>query len=424
MSDSVSRRKLVTAAALSAAPAVIPALGASHEITFGVIGTGGRGNYLMERLYAGSGSRVKILSVCDTYTGNLNRAKDRVQTMGKNSPQAVADYMQVLANKDVQAVIIATPEHLHHVMTIAALKAGKHVYIEKPLAHTIEEGEEILKVAKSAGRQVQVGTQNRSNSLYGMAKQLIAQGMIGECHYVRAFWYRNSLPGGAPAWRYNIPADTNEQNTDWGRFLGPAPKRAFDKQRYFQWRLYWDYSGGISTDLLVHQTDITNFVLGKTVPDTCMASGGIYRWTDPDDDRDVPDTISAVYEYGDKFHLNYSCYFGNDHYGYGEQFLGNEGTIEVANRQVLTYSPQKFGGKPPAHIASRKELKVELPGNDNLAVEAHLRNLLDAIDGKAQLIAPVEVGQQAAISGHLATLSLRNKKMVRWDDKARKYSFV
>ena len=155
-----------------------------------------------------------------------------------------------------------------------------------------------------------------------------------------------------------------------------------------------------------------------------MASGGIYRWTDADDDREVPDTLSAIYEYSDRFHLKYSCYFGNDHFGYGEQFLGNEGTVEVLNRQVLRYSPEKFGGKPPAHVAARKEMLVELPGNDNLAVEAHLRNLAEAILGKAQLIAPVEIGQQAAISGHMATLSLRNNKKVIWDDKARKYTFV
>jgi len=419
----ISRRGFVKTATV-AAPAVLPALAASDQVTVGVIGTGSRGYYLTERLYVGTGQRIKVLAVCDTYEGNLNRAKDRIQTMGKNTPQATADYTQVLANRDIDTVIIATPEHLHFEMTMAALKAGKNIYVEKPLAHTIEEGEQILKAAKAAGKLVQVGTQNRSNSLYGMARQLIQQGMIGECHYVRAFWYRNSLPSGAPAWRYTIPADANERNTDWKRFLGTAPNRAFDKQRYYQWRLYWDYSGGISTDLLVHQTDITNFVLGKTVPDTCMASGGIYRWTDANDDREVPDTLSALYEYPDKFHLNYSCYFGNDHFGYGEQFMGNEGTIEVLNRQVLQFSPQKFGGKPPAHVAARKETRIELPGNDNLAVEAHLRNLIDAVQGRAQLVAPVEVGQQAAISGHLATLSLRNRKMVRWDEKSRKYSFV
>ncbi len=378
----------------------------------------------MERLYVGSGARVKVLGVCDTYEGNLNRGKDRVQTMGKNTPQTYVDYQALLSNRDINTVIIATPEHLHFEMTMAAIKAGKNIYIEKPLAHTIEEGEKILAAARQSNSVIQVGTQNRSNSLYSMAKQMIQQGMIGNCHYVRAFWYRNALPNGAPAWRYTIPNDANEQNTDWKRFLGSAPSRPFDKQRYYQWRLYWDYSGGISTDLLVHQTDITNFVMGKTVPLSCMASGGIYRWTDPGDDRDVPDTLSAIYEYPSKFHINYSCYFGNDQYGYGEQFLGDEGTVEVLNRQVLTFAPQKFGGKAPAHVAARKETRLELPGNDNLAVEAHLRNLIDAVQGKAQLVAPVEVGQQAAISGHLATLSLRNRKMVTWDEQARKYSYV
>ena len=128
------------------------------------------------------------------------------------------------------------------------------------------------------------------------------------------------------------------RRTPTGRsFSARRRKRPFDKQRYYQWRLYWDYSGGISTDLLVHQTDITNFVCGKTVPLSCMASGGIYRWTDANDDREVPDTFSAIYEYPGKFHINYSCYFGNENYGYGEQFMGNEGTIEVLNRQYLNF---------------------------------------------------------------------------------------
>ncbi|MEZ5401529.1 MAG: Gfo/Idh/MocA family oxidoreductase [Bryobacteraceae bacterium] len=414
--EAFSRRGILKTAAV-AAPAVMPALAANDVVTVGMIGVGSRGNYLTERLFVGSGAMVKVLATCDTYEGHRARSKDRIQTMGGNTPSVHVDYREVLANKDINMVVIATPEHLHHDMTIAALKAGKNVYVEKPLAHTIEEGEEILKVAKAAGKKVQVGTQNRSNSLYGMAKQMISQGMIGDCHYVRAFWYRNSLPGGAPAWRYTIPKDANPQNTDWQKFLGTAAKRDFDPQRYYQWRLYWDYSGGISTDLLVHQTDITNFVLGKTTPHTCMSSGGVYRWTDANDDREVPDTMSAIYEYSDKFHLNYSCYFGNDNFGYGENFCGNDGTIEVLNRQILSYTPQK-------HVKGRQPTRIELPGNDNLAVEAHLHNLVLAIQGKAELVAPVEVGQQAAISGHMATLSLRNGKKVVWDDNARKYRFA
>ncbi len=424
MLQNFTRRGFVKATAASLAPAILPRLGAAERLNIGLIGSGARGYYLLERFYVGKLGRIgQFTWVCDAYDGRLARAKDRVQTMGGNTPRATKDYTEILADPQVDAVIIATPEHLHHRMTLDAIKAGKHIYVEKPLAHTIEEGEEILQAARKSKCVIQVGTQNRSNSLYHFAKDMIDQGMIGEVHYVRAFWYRNSLPNN-PAWRYEIPADASPENTDWERFLGPAPKRPFDKRRFYQWRLYWDYSGGISTDLLVHQTDITHFVCGKSVPISCVASGGIYRWTDPDDDREVPDTFSAIYEYPDRFHINYSCYFGNDHYQYGEQFLGTEGTIEVLERQYLNFYPETFRGKPPEHVAARREVKLFLPRNDNLAVEAHLRNWIHAILGKEKLVAPVEIGQEAAISGHMATLSYRHGKKVIWDNNARKYSFV
>lgn len=415
MPDQHSRRDLFRKAGAAVAPALLSAQNPNSELQLGWIGVGSRGYYLMDMLYKGGPKPFKVTATCDTYTGHLNRSKDRVQTMGGNTPKTYEDYRQLLADSSIDAVVIATPEHLHHDMAIAALKAGKHVYVEKPLAHTIEEGWDVVRAAEKSGKVVQVGTQNRSNSLYQKAREMVAGGMIGDIHYVRAFWYRNSLPDN-PAWRYNIPADASPENTDWSKFLGGAPKRPFNKQRYYQWRLYWDYSGGISTDLLVHQTDITNFVCGKTLPHSCMASGGIYRWTDANDDREVPDTFSAIYEFKDRFHINYSCYFGNVKYGYGEQFMGNEGTIEVLNRQILTFTPETFGGKAPPRVAARKETRIELPGNDNLAVQAHIRNWLEAIRGKAKLIAPVEAGQQAAISGHMATLSFRHNKKVVWDE--------
>ena len=424
MADNPSRRGFLASAgaAAVAAPGILRAQNANGKVHIGWIGVGSRGYYLMDRIYTGSGAEIEVTAVCDTYKGNLNRAKDRVQTMGKNAPKTYEDYLQLLQDPSIDAVVISTPEHLHYPMFMAALKANKNIYVEKPLAHTIEQGEEMVKAAEKSGRVIQVGTQNRSNSLYQRAKEMVAEGMIGDIHYTRAFWYRNSLEDN-PAWRYNIPKDASPENSDWSKFLGPAPKREWDPHRYYQWRLYWDYSGGISTDLLVHQTDITNFVCGQIVPTSCMASGGIYRWTG-NDDRDVPDTFSAIYEYPDKFHINYSCYFGNDHYGYGENFMGNEGTIEVLNRQILHFYPEKFNGKPPARVAERKEVHIELPGNDNKAVEAHLRNWVEAMQGKGKVIAPPVVGQQAAISGHMATLSFRNNKKIIWDDKARKYHFV
>ena len=426
MPENINRRdflKTSAATAVLAGPAVISARGANDKINIGWIGVGTRGNAGIQWLKTAAGDSVKLTAVCDTYQGYIARAKDRVQTIWGNTPATYVDYRELLADKSIDVVFIMTPEHLHHDMAIAALNAGKHVYVEKPLAHTIEEGWDIIKAWEKSGKVCQVGTQNRSSSLYRKAKEMIEQGMVGDVHYVRAFWYRNSANDN-PAWRYVIPAEATEQNTDWKRFLGNAPKRPFDKRRYFQWRLYWDYSGGISTDLLVHQTDIVNFMLSKTVPRTCMASGGIYRWTDSNDDRDTPDTFSAIYEYPSNFHINYSCYFGNVRYGYGEQIMGNEGTIEVMNRQDLYFYPEKYNGAP-ASVSSRPE--VHLNGQKDFkeadGVNNHFKNFLAAIEGKEKVIAPPTVGQQAAISGHLATLSLKNKKMAIWDDAAKKVRF-
>jgi predicted dehydrogenase len=344
-----------------------------------------------------------------------------VKSVWGNEPATYVDYRDLLADRNVDAVFIMTPEHLHRDMAVASVQAGKHVYLEKPLAHTIEEGFDIVRAWQQSGKVVQVGTQNRSSSLYRKAKELIDQGMVGQVQYVRAFWYRNSLSD-APAWRYAVPPEATPENTDWNRFLGSAPKRPWSPERYFQWRLYWDYSGGISTDLLVHQTDIVNFMLNKTTPKSCVASGGIYRWHD---DRDVPDTFSAIYEYPDNFHINYSCFFGNDHYGYGEQVCGNEGTIEVMNRQDLYFYPETFHGKAPAAVAARKP--VHLNGKADFGeadgVNNHFRNFIQAILGNEKVIAPPTVGQQAAISGHMATLSFRNQKRVSWDDAAGTCSF-
>jgi predicted dehydrogenase len=379
-------------------------------------------------MYLSSKDLVNVVAVCDTYQGNLNQGKDIVQTKENSTPKTYVDYRELLADPNIDVVFICSPEHLHHPMAMAALKAKKHIYLEKPIGHTIEEGEEIVAAAEKTNLVVQVGTQNRSNKLYIRAKEMVEQGLIGECHYVRAFWYRNfdpKMPTPA-AWRYPIPADASPENTDWKRFLEAAENKniPFDKNRYFQWRNYWDYSGGISTDLLVHQTDISNFVVGKTVPNTCVASGGVYVWDKKKgDNREVPDTLSALYEYPEQFHLNYSCFFGNDQYGYGEQFMGYKGTIEVMDRQNLHYYPQpKFiGGAKP--FSEQKELHLHYLKDFNQpdSTADHVRNFLDAVLGKAKAIAPARAGQIAAIPGHMATISYRQgSRRVTWDDRSRK----
>jgi predicted dehydrogenase len=432
MTDNISRRSFMrtsAGAALAAGPAVLPVLGANDRVKIGWIGVGSRGYHCMDQMYRLSKDMVQVNAVCDTFSGHLARGKDRVLTNEGSgaAPKTYVDFRDLLADPNVDVVFIMTPEHLHYSMAMAALKAGKNIYLEKPIGHTIEEGAEIVKAAERSGKIVQVGTQNRSNKLYLRAKEMFEEGWIGDCHYVRAFWYRNFPSPSAPAaWRYGIPADASEQNSDWEKFLGPAQKRPFDKRRYYQWRNYWDYSGGISTDLLVHQTDISNFVLGKTLPNTCMASGGIYVWGQPDD-REVPDTLSAIYEYPDKFHLNYSCFFGNDQYGYGEEFMGYLGTIEVKDRMNLHFFPQKFTGvkNPPTAAKPRTEIHLNYLKDFNQpdATADHIRNFLQAVRGEAKAIAPARVGQIAAIPGHMATQSYRQNKKVYWDAKTEKLRF-
>jgi predicted dehydrogenase len=432
MADELNRRNFLKAAAIAAGPAIISAQAASDKVNVGWIGVGTRGYAGLDWLHTAAANNVQITAICDTYKGYIDRALDRMQTVWGNKPKTYLDYHDLLADKSIDAVYIMTPEHLHHDMTIAALKAGKNVYIEKPLAHTIEEGFEIVKAWQASGKIVQVGTQNRSSSLYKKAKELIQQGMVGDVHFVRAFWYRNGLPN-EPSWRYVIPAEANPQNTDWNRFLGTAPKHDWDPHRYFQWRLYWDYSGGISTDLLVHQTDIVNFMLDKTVPKSCMASGGIYRWTDKTDDRDVPDCLSAIYDYSDRMQLNYSCYLGNEFFGYGEEICGNEGTIRVMNRQDLYFEPEMYNNhrtdrpnRAPEAIKARAAIHInglqEYKESDG-AIN-HFRNFIMAVLGKENVIAPPPVGQQAAISGHMATLSFKNQKKIVWDEAGNKYHFA
>ncbi len=437
MKQDLSRRDFVTsaAAAVSAAPAVLSAqTSPNNRVRVGWIATGSRGKHVMNQMYLKSKDLVDVVAVCDAYQGNLNAGADIVASQEKKpAPKKYVDYRELINDPNVDVVFICSPEHLHHAMALAALKANKNIYLEKPIGHTVEEGADIVRAAEKSGKVVQVGTQNRSNKLYIQAKKMFDDGVIGDVHYVRAFWYRNFDPAvdpitGTPmAWRYPIPQDANPENTDWKRFLETAEHKniPFSKERYFQWRNYWDYSGGISTDLLVHQTDISNFVLNKILPTSCVASGGIYQWgRNEKDDREVPDTLSALYEYPDKFHLNYSCFFGNDNYGYGEQFMGYKGTIEVMDRQNLHFYPQpKFIAKHAPFSSQKTELHMNYLKDFNQpdATADHVHNFIMAVLGKEKAIAPASAGQIAAIPGHMATQSYKNaSKRTVWDDKAQK----
>ena len=420
--STISRRAFVNrSTALAAAPALLSAQTSGTKVNLGWVGFGNRGGRHVKTMMKVAKDDAHIKAVCDAFAPRLAKAKDDVATEQQSSPDAYDDYYKMLEDKSVDAVVIMTPEHLHRDMAIAALEAGKHVYCEKPLTHTIEEGYDILAAVKRSGKKFQVGTQRRSSRLYQKAKEIYESGVLGEVNYARAFWYRNS-PDTFPAWRYKIPDDSTPDNTGYDKFLGTAPKTGFNKQRYFQWRLYWDYSGGISTDLLVHQTDAIHMITGHTYCKSVMCNGGIHCW--PQDDREVPDTVTAGFEYPNHFHINYSAMFRSSHYRYGEQLLGSEGTMEIMGLTDIYVYPEKYRGapevvaaRPEYRIRGRKDLGQGNPTGD------HLKNFIDAIKGTAELNCPAETGHEAAVTGHLATMSYRKDKKVFWDQENQRYYF-
>ena len=418
MSANISRRLFVSSAA---APALLSAQTAGSKVNLGWVGLGNRGGKHIRTMMKVAADDSTIKAICDTFSPRLATTKDHVISDQGVAPDTYNDYYEMLKDPAIDAIVIMTPEHLHRDMALAAIAAGKHVYCEKPLSHTIEEGAEIVAAVEKSNVKFQVGTQRRSSKLYTKAREIYESGAIGKVVYVRAFWFRNS-PLTSPAWRYNIPQDAEPGNTDYQRFLGPARQSAFNKQRYFQWRLYWDYSGGISTDLLVHQTDAIHMITGRNYCDSVMCNGGIHYWTQ--DDREVPDTVTAGFEYDDNFHISFSAAFSNSHYGYGEQLCGSEGTMEIMGQRYLNVYPEKARGLPEP-VTSRPELHFDARAdfNERNSTNDHLKNFIDAIAHGAELNCPVQAGHEAAVTGHLATLSLRSNKKVYWNQAAGTYHF-
>ncbi len=418
MSANISRRLFVSS---TAAPALLSAQTAGSKVNLGWVGLGNRGGKHIRTMMKVAADDSTIKAICDTFSPRLATTKDHVISDQGVAPDTYNDYYEMLKDPAIDAIVIMTPEHLHRDMALAAIAAGKHVYCEKPLSHTIEEGAEIVAAVEKSNVKFQVGTQRRSSKLYTKAREIYESGAIGKVVYVRAFWFRNS-PLTSPAWRYNIPQDAEPGNTDYQRFLGPARQSAFNKQRYFQWRLYWDYSGGISTDLLVHQTDAIHMITGRNYCDSVMCNGGIHYWTQ--DDREVPDTVTAGFEYDDNFHISFSAAFSNSHYGYGEQLCGSEGTMEIMGQRYLNVYPEKARGLPEP-VTSRPELHFDARAdfNESNSTNDHLKNFIDAIAHGAELNCPVQTGHEAAVTGHLATLSLRSNKKVYWNQAAGTYHF-
>lgn len=413
-------------AAFTAAASAAPA---NDRIEIGVIGCGARSQELIEALLAHP--RAEIVGVADAYQGRVERAIERTRGRAKAYP----DYRELLARKSVQAVVVATPDHWHSTMVLDAIRAGKDVYCEKPLTYRSSEGPEIIAAAKSAGRMVQVGSQVMSGAAYQKAKDLIGSGRLGRVTMIRAAYNRNTASG---AWVYPIPPDASPRTVDWEMFQGPAPKRPFSLERFFRWRCFRDYSGGIATDLFVHLATTIHFLMDAKVPARAVALGELYRWKDG---RDVPDTMNGVMEYPEGFAVNLSATFNNqDSTESNFQILGTEGTLLIGNslsfvpenvhednRWIVESWPRALEDayyedpkvrqsemprtRPPRLVEGAEQFHPE--GLDSTIV--HLGHFLDSIESRKPYWEDAAAGHHAAACAHMVNQASRERRMVEWD---------
>jgi predicted dehydrogenase len=424
----MTRRKFIhTSAALTAAAQTTSKSSANDKITVGMIGTGARAQELMQAIL-GRPQEAEIVGVVDAYKGRVERAVDRTGGRAK----VYANYHDLLAQKSIDAVVVATPDHWHRRIILDAIAAGKDVYCEKPMTYRASEGVEIINAARSAGKIVQVGSQGVSSDSDRKAKDLILSGKLGKVTMIRASYNRNTASG---AWIYPIPPDASPKTVDWDMFLGSAPKRPFSLERFFRWRCYEDYSGGIATDLFVHLCTTIHYLMDAKMPSAVMAMGQLYRWKES---RDVPDTINALLQYPEGFAVNLGSSFNNQFSSEaGFQVLGTEGALTITasgmsffpenvredNRWIVESWPRALEDayyKDPKIIESEVQTRPTAPaqhfkdeGPDPTL--AHMGHFLESIRARKPFWEDAVAGHHAAACAHLINLSARQKRLVEWD---------
>jgi predicted dehydrogenase len=399
-------------------PATARVIGANDKINIGVIGTGGRGTYVASefaKLGAKDGS-CQIVAVCDVYEKRKRANAEKYNVKG------YLDYREVLNREDVDAVIIATPDHWHAPIAIAAMDKGKDVYLEKPMCHTIEQARQLANTVRETKRVLQVGSQTTSGDQWAKAKKAIADGMVGKMIESQGSYHRNSIEG---EWNWPIDAEAGpdgkgENYIDWKQWLGSATKRPFDADRFFRFRKYWDYSGGIATDLFYHVVAPMNICWGEPqFPHKVMAGGGIYVFKD---EREVPDTFHLIGEYSKGHSIVLSSSMANSQH--------IPGLIRGHDASLIMVEHGRFEGDTD-HITVRPEKRVisadyktkwgaddiVIPVEKTNAMEVHINNFLGCIRSREKPTLDVETGARAQVLITMAVQSYREGKVLFFDEK-------
>ncbi len=389
----MDRRTFVFAAAASRARI----LGANDRIRAAIIGAGGRGRYLTGQFKE---LGVEMTGVCDVYEPNLEAGLKEANT----GARAFDDYRRILDDKAFDAVVIATPDHWHARMVIDAVEAGKDVYVEKPMAHTIPEGFDVIAAVRRTKRVVQVGMQRRSAEMFLEAKRIMESGQLGDIRLVTSWWLNHTA---------SLTQRELSGKLDWNTWLGSAPKRPLDPVRFFNWYYFWDYSGGLLIGQAAHIVDAIQWYMGSSQPVAVTCTGG--RVNLPG--AEVPETATIAIEYPENylatFTLGYKAMRYNPANDQLMQFHGNKARFDVGRESYALY-PESQAVDMKAGVEKKR------PGSFSSATAQHIRNFMECIRARKDPNAPVEAGQATSIVLCMTMDSLRSGRRLRWNADARR----
>ena len=390
---------------------------------------------------------IRVTAVCDIFTVYAKKAQETganykrqgADFNAEDMPVIYNNYRELLADSNVDAVIIATPDHWHAPISIEAAKAGKHIYCEKPLSWSVEETYEVRKAVKETGVVFQLGHQNRQTESFFKAREAIDNDVLGKVNLIEVTTNRNTPNG---AWVYPIHPEASENNIDWKQFIGQAPEREFSLERFFRWRCWWDYSTGLSGDLLTHEYDAMNQIFGFGIPDTAVSSGGIYHFKDG---RTVPDVLHTVFEFEkEELTMMYSATLANSK-NRGKKIMGHDATMELGSSMtiyadrnstryrdriesgiidtelpILSYVPGKKSvdavtSATEQYFAGRGLLYTYRGGKRINTTHLHFKEFINCIRTGETPSCNIDQGFEEAITAHMGTIAYREGRRVRWD---------
>ncbi len=383
-------RGVTTAATALTAASYSRVMGANDAFQLGVIGPGDRGRHVMSQFQ--KTPTLNVAALCDIYSQQIDLAKQKAP-----NARTFSDHRKLLEMKELDGVLIATPDHWHAVCAIDALNAGKDVYVEKPLTRTPEEGPGIVKAARINERICQVGMQQRSGIHYIQAKrEYMDSGRLGKITLCRTWWHGN----GYHLRKAPESLQTKPSNLDWAHFLGPLKWRDYDPQQYFNWRAYLDFGGGQVTDLFTHWIDVVHMFMGRDVPTAAVASGGVYAYKDG---RTAPDTINVLLEYPGDYTATFEATLVPGVKGEGIEFCGTEGRLFI-DRGHYEFTPLGKGADPVIVKAEPHDMTLD-----------HVNNFLECTRTRKLPNGDVLIGHRSAQASHLGNIAYLQKRRIDFD---------